>query len=101
MKRFNSKRTAVYALVITGLLFLTAGCGKKVAASGTANTPDQTATLDSLTQALRQYLLQHRTFPKSFADVVAAGYVKDMPIAPIGKRFEIEQKTARVTLVDQ
>jgi hypothetical protein len=101
MKRFNLTRIAAYVLVATGLLLLTAGCGKKAAAPSISNTPDQIATLDSLTQALRQYLLQHRVFPKSFADVVAAGYVKNMPVAPIGKRFEIEQKTARVVLVNQ
>jgi hypothetical protein len=66
-----------------------------------AAAADYTATLDALTQALRKYTVEHRGLPRAFAEVVAAGYVKNLPAAPPGKRFEIEPKSARVVLVNQ
>src|SRR2546426_1956523 len=36
--------------------------------------------------------------PKTFGEVVAAGYVKQMPQAPAGKKFEIDPKTVQVVL---
>ena len=59
------------------------------------------ATLAELTQALRKYSFERQRLPKSFSEVVAAGYVKDMPSAPLGKKFEIEPKTVQVVLVKQ
>ena len=60
-----------------------------------------TAVLSELTQALRKYSFEHQRLPKTFSEVVAAGYVKDMPQAPSGKRFEIDPKTVQVVLVKQ
>jgi hypothetical protein len=57
--------------------------------------------LADLTQALRKYSFEHRQVPKSFAEVVAAGYVTSMPQPPPGKKFEIDRKTAQVVLVKQ
>jgi nitrous oxide reductase accessory protein NosL len=62
---------------------------------------DLAATLSNLTQALRKYSFEHQRLPKTFSEVVAAGYVKDMPQAPAGKKFEIDAKTVRVILVKQ
>ena len=59
------------------------------------------AALAELTQALRKYSFEHQRLPKSFSEVVAAGYVKDMPPAPAGRRFEIDPKTVQVVLVKQ
>ena len=59
------------------------------------------AALGQLTQALRKYSFEHRRLPKTFNEVVAAGYVNNMPQAPPGKKFEIEPKTVQVVLVKQ
>jgi len=59
------------------------------------------AALDELTQALRKYSFEHQRLPKTFSEVVSAGYVKNMPQAPPGKRFEIDAKTVQVVLVKQ
>jgi hypothetical protein len=58
-------------------------------------------TLADLTQALRKYSFEKRQMPKSFSEVVAAGYVQPVPLAPAGKKFEIDPKTKRVTLMNQ
>jgi len=59
------------------------------------------AALAELTQALRKYSFEHRRLPKTFSEVIAAGYVNNMPSAPPGKKFEIDPKTVQVVLVKQ
>ncbi len=59
------------------------------------------AALGELTQALRKYSFEHQRVPKTFSEVVSAGYVKNMPQAPPGKRFEIDAKAVQVVLVKQ
>ena len=71
-----------------------------VAGSG-ASDAELAAALGELTQALRKYSFEHRRVPKTFSEVVAAGYVKNMPQAPPGKKFEIDPKTVQVVLVKQ
>jgi hypothetical protein len=66
-----------------------------------ADPQDLTAALAELTQALRKYSFEHQRLPKSLTDVIAAGYVKNMPQAPPGKKFEIDPKTIQVVLVKQ
>ena len=72
--------------------------------------PQRTADLDSkeldialaeLTQVLRKYSFEHQRVPKTFNEVVAAGYMKGVPQAPPGKKFEIDPKTVQVVLVKQ
>ena len=71
-----------------------------VARSGASDT-EIAAALAELTQALRKYSFEHQRMPKTFGEVVAAGYVKQMPQAPAGKKFEIDPKTVQVVLVKQ
>ena len=59
------------------------------------------AALGELTQALRKYSFEHQRLPKTFSEVVAAGYVKNMPQAPRGKKFVIDEKTVQVVLVNR
>jgi len=59
------------------------------------------AALMELTQAVRKYSFEHQRVPKTVGEVVAAGYVKNMPQAPPGKKFEIDAKTVQVVLVNQ
>lgn len=72
--------------------------------------PQRTTDLDSkelevalaeLTQVLRKYSFEHQRVPKTFNEVVAAGYMKGVPQAPPGKKFEIDPKTVQVVLVKQ
>ena len=116
-------------VVVAGVALLAVGCSKKtpvvvtapeMPASVTPSMPaesagvtahsgvtsatvaaDPAADLDALTQALRRYSIERRTMPKSFAEVIAAGYVRNLPVAPPGKKFEIDPKTSRVVLVRQ
>jgi nitrous oxide reductase accessory protein NosL len=59
------------------------------------------AALAQLTQVLRKYSFEHQRVPKSVGEMVAAGYLKDMPQAPPGKKFAIDAKTVQVVLVNQ
>jgi len=87
--------------------------GEKTAADGSRGSGGQAATvsnvseaslnaaLGELTQALRRYSFEHQRLPKTMGEVVAAGYVKNMPQAPQGKKFAIDAKTVQVVLVNQ
>lgn len=77
------------------------GCDKKspapaspatstTASSATTDESDPSKTLDRLTQAVRKYAAETRSTPKSLNDLVAAGYLPEMPEAPAGKKFVID-----------
>ena len=66
-----------------------------------ASGAELAAALGELTQALRKYSFEHHRLPKTFNEVVAAGYVNNVPQAPPGKKFEIDPKTVQVVLVKQ
>jgi hypothetical protein len=113
---------AVFSILLAGVFFI-AGCGKKPAASTqiqAAPTVDnsQTATmapatvpsttgepaapdLSPLTQALHIYMFQHHSLPRTFADLVEAENIKNLPALPPGKQFEIDPQTTQVILVNQ
>jgi len=80
---------------------------KTDAAPGTAATLSNeseaalNAALGELTQALRKYSFEHQRLPKTVGEVVAAGYLNNMPQAPRGKKFAIDAKTVQVVLVNQ
>ena len=52
-----------------------------------ADGADNAAVLSTLTQALRKYSFEHNRVPKSFSEMIAAGYVKNLPPPPAGKRY--------------
>ena len=58
-------------------------------------------TLADLTQALRKYSFENRRMPKSFSEVVTAGYIQPVPQPPPNKKFEIDPKTKRVVVMTQ
>lgn len=76
-------------------------CGKKPAAAPSQQTSpfassgapesDQSKTLDRLTQAVRKFAAETHSAPKSLSELVAAGYLAEMPEAPAGKKFVIDQ----------
>jgi hypothetical protein len=78
-----------------------AGDAATAAALSNASEAALNAALGELTQALRKYSFEHRRLPKTFSELVAAGYVKNMPQAPPGKRFEVDPKSVQVVLVKQ
>lgn len=107
------------------ILFL-AGCGRKpesslpvassspesaatnavmpVATAGSgasSDAVDLAALLGELTQALRKYSFEHQRLPKTFDELAGAGYVKNLPQAPAGKRFEIDPKKVQIVVVKQ
>src|SRR5207237_8652981 len=61
--------------------------------------PDK--TLAELNEALRKFSFENRRLPKSFSEVIAAGYVQPAPQPPPGKKFEIDSRTKHVILVNQ
>jgi hypothetical protein len=58
------------------------------------------ALLAELTQAVRKYGVEKQRVPKSLDELVADGYLNQVPQAPPGKRFEIDKKL-QVQLVDE
>jgi competence protein ComGC len=96
-------------MLIVVLLLGVPGCQKSADSTSpkgngseqSSAAPDLTAVLNELTQVLRKYALENRGLPKTFAELVAAGYVKSPPPPPPGKKFEIDFKTSRVVLVNQ
>ena len=102
-------------MIVSGTLLLAFGCGKKDESAGAATSAvstapsasvqpgkaDMEAALRELTQAVRKYSVERRQVPKTFSEVVAAGYVQHLPTAPPGKKFEIDPKTRQVVLVKQ
>jgi hypothetical protein len=97
------------------IAFLIAGCSKQsetapppaasksAAPSAADQSPaqDETAkTVARLTQALRKYSAEHQRVPKSLNDLVAEGYISELPPAPPGKTFTFDDKL-QVTLADK
>jgi competence protein ComGC len=58
------------------------------------------AVLSELTQVVRKYSVEQRRAPKSFDELVAAGYLSRVPEGPSGKKFAIN-KSLQVYLADR
>jgi hypothetical protein len=121
---------AVFSILLASVFFI-AGCSKKPVAmqnqalstADNSQAPLQASTaaspaaapasvpsitgepaapdLSLLTQALHIYVFQHKSMPKTVAELVAAGNIKNLPALPPGKKFEIDPKTTQVILVNQ
>lgn len=128
-RQLNSNSKWVQLLAFSTWLLAAAGCGNKqqatqpsapqsnaesAANAAGAETPvvrpivvpdnlagDTTPILNALTQALRKYAFEHHGMPRTFAEVVAAGYVSNLPNPPAGKKYEIDSKATRVVIVKQ
>ena len=55
--------------------------------------------MEVLNQALDAWLATHEELPEKIADLVIGDHLPMLPMAPVGKRFEIDQITKRVVLV--
>jgi hypothetical protein len=97
-------------VVLVALSLPFAGCGPRASqkeipqsdaeTSSTAAAPEQdlTAVLSELTQAVRKFSAEQRRVPASLDDLVSAGYLTQLPTAPAGKKFVIDQKELRVAV---
>ncbi len=83
--------------LLIGLLALLVGCG---GGSGTSSGRDEAAqareaqiaaTLKELTQLVRKYSVEQRQAPKNLDELVAKGYLSQVPEAPVGKKFAIDK----------
>jgi membrane-bound lytic murein transglycosylase B len=92
------------------LLLLLPGCSKPASpapatqstpAAEAANPADMTATLATLTQALRKYSIENKRVPATFEELITAGYVSNPPPAPPGQKFAVNPKGVQVILVKQ
>ena len=61
-------------------------------ASPGIGSADMTATLAELTQVVRKYGMEKQKVPKDLNELVAAGYIPQVPAAPAGKKFAIDAK---------
>ncbi len=61
-------------------------------------TSNAEAALGDLTQALRKYAAEKQRVPASINEVVAAGYIQNLPQPPAGKRYVIDAKRVAVVL---
>jgi hypothetical protein len=88
------------------LCLLLVGCGKQSGELQTTKVPgtnasennsasnseaDVTAQLAQLTQTVRKYGVEQRRAPKNLDELVAAGYLSSIPLAPSGKKFAINK----------
>ena len=90
-------------------LVLCIGCGKsnsppatKAAVDANGGSPavgpeaGVAAALEQLTQALRKFSVEQRRVPVSLNELIAAGYIPNMPQPPPGKVFGIDPKNLKV-----
>lgn len=126
----NSFHNSLLPAVAVALVLAAVGCGKKTNPAQTVESADATVSttaaanakpapvvnpivvpqaaagdtsqiLGALTQALRKYAVEHKGMPRNFSELVSAGYVRNLPSPPSGKKFEIDANSARVVLVNQ
>ncbi len=83
--------------LLIGLLAFLVGCG---GGDGTPSAQDEAtqareaqiaATLKDLTQLVRKYSVEQRQTPKNLDELVAKGYLSQIPEAPAGKKFAIDK----------
>ncbi len=87
--------------LICAVSWLCLGCGKSsappAAASAVASSEANLANvLAELTQALRRFSVEQRKVPASLNELIAAGYIKNLPQPPPGKTFGIDPKNLQV-----
>ena len=59
------------------------------------------ASLAQLTQVLRKYSAEKQQVPKSLQELVTSGYITELPVAPPGKKFAINEKRVEVIIVNR
>lgn len=63
-----------------------------------SESPETGAALTEMTHAVRRYAAEKQKIPVSIDEVVAAGYIKQLPEAPAGQKFAIHPKRLDVVL---
>lgn len=85
------------AIVLAACVWIPACSRKSDAAQNATNSPE----LAELTKQVRRYSFEKRKLPQNVEDLVTAGYIKSVPLAPTGKKYAIDADRAQVILVDQ
>ena len=92
------------ALFILSVSFLFTACSKREESTVVespalsaepvvkGDSAEMTATLGELTQVVRKYGMEKQKVPKDLQELVAAGYLPQVPSAPAGKKFAIDAK---------
>jgi hypothetical protein len=68
--------------------------------SGDPNSPEGKQLAD-VQYAFFAYCREHTTPPRDLSDLVAAHYLRALPVPPAGKKFAIDSKNMKVVLVNQ
>lgn len=100
----NGLKYAGGAVTVILLAMWLVGCGKPDTASNGKNeggVADSSVALnlEMMNRALRRYCFEKRRMPTNLAELAASGHVRDLPVAPAGKRYEIDAGQAQVILV--
>jgi hypothetical protein len=66
--------------------------GTETADESASSEADLSAILAELTQAVRRYGMEQQQVPASLDDLVARGYLSQVPEAPRGQRFRINKQ---------
>lgn len=61
---------------------------------------DASAALGALTEAVRRFGAEKQRVPKDLNEVISAGYIRNMPPAPPGKKFVLNTQRLEITLED-
>lgn len=89
----------LFALLLVGLLM---ACGQKsdsaASPAGPGASPEFAATLTDLTHAVRRYAAEKQKAPQSLEEVVAAGYIKQLPEIPADQKLVLQPKRLDVVL---
>ncbi len=102
-------KRALFLLVTLGWALCLAGCGR--GSSGTSQSPaadvsdvlkkagpQSPEVLTELTGAVHRYWNAQGKIPQSLNEVMAAGYLKQIPALPAGKRYAIDPKAGQVSV---
>jgi len=100
------KKALLMSLVL-GWAFCLAGCGRGSSGSNQSPAadvadvlkkagPESVEVLTELTGAVHRYWNAQGKIPQSLDQVVAAGYLKQIPTLPAGKRYAIDPKGGQV-----
>lgn len=70
-------------------------------ASPATDEPTGEVSLEALNKALRQFLEVSPNVPEDLAELYRARLIPKIPVAPVGKKYVVDKRKARVTLADQ
>ncbi|HEY1171630.1 MAG TPA: hypothetical protein VGH19_09690 [Verrucomicrobiae bacterium] len=77
-------------------------------ATGTPTTPEAPEmtvpskdALEVVTMATQSFFIANDRAPKSLDELVSSGYLKRLPVPPVGKKYVYDAENAKLSLADQ